>query len=340
MCHIPFNAININNVIHSKGMDRVGRADTHVHTEYSGFAKLGMLRFPESMTTPMSKVDHARKIGLDVLCITDHDETAGAFIAQDYAKQFDDIDVVVGEEVMTSDGEIIGLFLTEKIQPMLTVEETVDIIREQGGLTIAPHPFSFHVHGLNEKILDIDLDGFEVLNGGHPDKYSNSFAQTVMDKYPGRWAPISASDSHSKYTFGYSWTEFEGNTADDLRKAILNKTTIPKGRAAPVLSEVQWSMEVVMGGQKLMYRSLRGKLPDIEDHSLIHKINSISDLKKATGIIGGFMYLFPPVSFIATLASTTYLNRGSRRLRKDLKTRLDNIDSIIKRIDSNKPSKS
>ena len=315
-------------------MDRIGKADTHVHTEYSGFGTLGVLRFPESVTKPQSLVDLARKRGFDVICVTDHDETAGAFIAQKYAEQqYDDIDIIVGEEVMTSDGEIIGLFLTEKIQPGQTINETVDIIREQGGLTIAPHPFSFHVPGLKEKIFEIDLDGFEVLNGGHPDKYSNAFAQTVMDRYPGRWAPMSASDAHSKYTFGYTWTEFEGRTAEDLRKAILSKKTIPAGTTAPILSEVQWSMEVVMGGQKLMYRSLRGKLPNREDHSLIGKINSLSDLKKATGIIGGVMYLFPPVSFVATLASTTYLESGAKRMRRDFEQRLEEIDALIRNLD-------
>ncbi|MDR0309381.1 MAG: PHP domain-containing protein [Candidatus Methanoplasma sp.] len=314
-------------------MVRVGKADTHVHTEYSGFGKLGVLRFPESVSKPQSVVERSRKRGFDVVCITDHNETAGAFIAQEYAKKYDDVEVVIGEEVTTEDGEIIGLFLTEKIQPFLTIEETIDIIREQGGLTIAPHPFSLHVPGLKERIFDIDLDGFEVLNGGHPDRYSNAVAQMVMDRHPGKWAPLSASDAHSKYTFGYSWTEFEGNTAEDLRKTILNKRTVPRGRTAPVLGEVQWSMEVVLVGQKLMYRSLRGKLPDREDHLLIGKINSLTDLMKATGIIGGFMYLFPPVSFIATLASTTYLNRGARRMLRDMEQRLEEIDDIIKVID-------
>jgi len=314
-------------------MERLGKADTHLHTEYSGFSNLGVLHFPESVRRPQSLVDHARKMGYDVICVTDHDETAGGFIAQKYAEQFDDIDVIVGEEVMTADGEIIGLFLTEKIQPMQTIEETVDIIREMGGLTIAPHPFSFHVQGLKERIFDIDLDGFEVLNGGHPDKYSNAFAQRVMDRYPGRWAPISASDSHSKFTFGYTWTEFEGRSAEDLRKAILSKKTIPCGGTAPVLGEVQWSMEVVMGGQKLMWQSLRGKLENQEGHSLIGKINSITKLKKATGIVGGFMYLFPPVSFMATLATTTYLKRGARLMRRDMDQRLEKIDDIIATVD-------
>lgn len=310
-------------------MGSIGKADTHIHTEYSGFGTLGALRFPESVSRPKSVVDRARKRGYDVVCITDHDETAGAFVAQEYAKQFDDVEVVIGEEVMTSDGEIIGLFLNEKVQPGMTIEETIDVIRGQGGVTIAPHPFSFHVKGLKERVLDIDLDGLEVLNGGHPDKYSNAFAQAVLDRFSKRWAPIAASDAHSKFTFGYAWTEFAGNTAEDLRKAILNKTTVPKGRTTPVLGEVQWSLEVVIGGQKMMMKSLRGKLPDREDHLQTEMVNELSDLKKIAAMIGGFIYLFPPVSFIATIASTNYLRKGAKRMRQDLEQRMAEIDAIV-----------
>jgi hypothetical protein len=155
-----------------------------------------------------------------------------------------------------------------------------------------------------------------------------------MKKYPNRWAPIAASDAHSKYTFGYTWTEFEGRTAEDLRKAILQKKTVPKGTTAPVLGEVEWSMEVVMGGQKLMYNSLKGKLPDREDHRIIEMINSLSDLKKVAGIIGGLMYLFPPTSFIATLASTNYLKRGEKRMLADFDQRMEEIEELILNIDS------
>lgn len=310
-------------------MDRKGRADTHVHTAYSGFAALGILKFPESVTPPERQVDIAKKNGMDVVCITDHNEIAGAKIAHDYAKGIDGIEVIIGEEVATEDGEIIGLFLNEKIRSNLSIEETVDEIRSQGGLTIAPHPFSFHVQGLKERILDIDLDGFEVLNGGHPDKYSNAMAQAVMDRYPGRWAPISASDGHSRFTVGCAWTEFDGSSADDLRKAILRKSTVPMGVTTPVLGEVQWSMEVVMGGQKLMYDSLRGHLPLLDNNSLISKINSVSDLKKITGIVGGMFYLFPPISFAATLLSTTYLKKGARRMLKNIPERLAGMDEIM-----------
>ncbi len=314
----------------------MGRADTHLHTEYSGFQKLGAIKFPESVAQPERQVDRARDNGMDVVCITDHDETHGAFIAEKYAKQkYDDIEVVVGEEVTTRDGEIIGLFLNERVPDMLSVEETIDKIREQDGLVIAPHPFSYHVPGLKERILDIDIDGFEVINGGHPDNYTNMFARLVMDRYPGRWAETSGSDAHSKYTTGYNWTEFPGNTAEDFRKAILNKTTKACGQAAPVFGQVQWSVDVVIGGQKLMYRSLRGKLRNVPKDILIEKINSINDLKKATGIFAGFIYVVPPISMIATVLSTSFLKKGEKKMIPMIPERLELIDSIIKEVDAN-----
>ncbi len=313
----------------------MGRADTHLHTEFSGFQKLGALKFPEAVVTPEKQVDNARKNGMDVLCVTDHDEIQGALIAEKYSKGLDDIEVIVGEEVTSADGEIIGLFLNERIPEMLPVEETVDRIREQGGLVIAPHPFSFHVPGLKERILDLDIDGFEVINGGHPDDYSNMFARLVMDRYPGRWAETAGSDAHSIYTAGCCWTEFLGNTADDFRKAILNKTTKACGQAAPVFGQVQWSVDVVLGGQRMLYNSLKGRLLNVPHEHLKEKINSINDLKKATGIFAGFLYVIPPASFIATIASMSYLKKGAARMTRTIPERMELINSIIEEVDAN-----
>lgn len=310
-------------------MERMGKADTHVHTEYSGFNMLGILRFPESVETPAKQVDCARKQGVDVLCITDHNEVAGGFIAQKYAKQYDDIEVVVGDEVMTTEGEVIGLWLNEKLPLGLSSEEAVDRIHDQGGLAIAPHPFSVHVSGMQEKIFELPLEGFETINGGHPDPYSNSFAQAVMDRHPGRWAALSGSDAHSVFTSGYNWTEFPGRTADEFREAILHKQTVPCGVPAPVLGQVQWSIEVVMGGQKLMYKSLRGKLPANPDSHLITKINSITNLKKLVGLFGGIAYAFPPVTMLATLLSVNYLKRKAKAAGKVADQRLNDIDKLI-----------
>jgi len=314
----------------------MGKADTHLHTQYSGFSKLGVMKFPESVISPQMQVDQGRKNGMDVIAITDHDETRAAFIAQEYAKKFDDIEVIVGEEITTANGEIIGLFLNEKIPEGLPVGETVDIIRSQGGLVIAPHPFSYHVFGLKELILRLDIDGFETINGGHPDKYSNKFAKMVMDRYPGRWAELSGSDAHSLYTSGYNWTEFEGTTAEDFRKSVLNRTTVARGEPAPVLGQVQWSIEVALGGAKLMRKALFGKLEPVEDDHLIEKILSVNDLKKATGIIAAYAYTTPWMSGLATVLSTAWLNRGARKMDKGIPERLENIDRIIREYDASR----
>ena len=309
--------------------DVMGKADTHVHCNYSGFNRLGILKFPESVITAEEQVDDARRRGLNVLAITDHNDTAGAFIAQKYAKKFDDIEVIVGDEIMTDQGEVIGLWLTETPKKFMSPEETVDVIHEQGGIAIAPHPFSVHVDGMQEKIFDLPIEGFEVMNGGHPDRYSNWFAQRIMDAYPGRWAPMAGSDAHSLWTAGCCWTEFPGTTAEEFRQAILHKKTVPMGGPATVLGQVQWSMEVVKVGQELSRKALKGQLEPVPGNRLIEKILSNPDIKNALSIYGGYAYRFPYMPVLATLLSVTYLDIHARRARRDADRRFAAIEEKL-----------
>jgi len=97
--------------VFSGGSPSIGRADLHTHTYYSGFSKVGFIPYPESVTPPETMVDAAVKKGLDVLCITDHNEIEGALRAERYVRENGlEIEVVVGEEVSTADGEVLGLF--------------------------------------------------------------------------------------------------------------------------------------------------------------------------------------------------------------------------------------
>jgi len=131
-----------------------GHADIHTHTHYSGFNKTFFIPYPESVTPPERMVDAAVKKGLDVLCITDHDEIEGALRAQRYVREKElETEVVVGEEVTTADGPVLGLFLQERIPLELSVAETIDLIHGQGGLAVAPHPFSYLCPCLGKKIL-------------------------------------------------------------------------------------------------------------------------------------------------------------------------------------------
>jgi len=102
------------------------RVDCHLHTVASG----------DAVTTLDQLAERAARESLDVVFITDHNEISAAAAASDLG-----VRVIVGEEIRTPDGDIIGLFLTERVPYVLPVAEVVARIRSQGGLVYAPHPF-------------------------------------------------------------------------------------------------------------------------------------------------------------------------------------------------------
>ena len=132
--------------------------DLHMHTDHSG-----------DCATPVEVLlQTARDRGLGAIAITDHNEVSGALEARRIAAGMDDLKVIVAEEVKTAEqGEVIGLFLEEKIPKGLTMAETIAAIREQGGLVYVPHPFDrFHSVPDYEHLLDIveEIDILEVFN--------------------------------------------------------------------------------------------------------------------------------------------------------------------------------
>ena len=107
-----------------------GRADLHIHTCHSdGTASVRETLEYASMHT-----------GLDVIAITDHDTIDGAIEAAALAKLYR-VEVVVGEEITSREGHVLGLFLTSRVPPRLSALETVAAVHAQGGLAIAAHPF-------------------------------------------------------------------------------------------------------------------------------------------------------------------------------------------------------
>ncbi len=166
------------------------RADIHVHSKYSGLARLGFLRFPESVNEPRDIVKQANLAGLSLVCVADHNTIIGGLKAKEHEKDFPGIEVIVGEEVSTLDGEILGLFLQEEVPKGLSAIETIELIRAQDGLVISPHPFSKHVPALGLKVDLLNIDGLEVLNAGHVDGYANNKA--LQHASSGRWALLGA----------------------------------------------------------------------------------------------------------------------------------------------------
>ena len=131
------------------------RVDMHSHTMWSG----------DSTTTPDEIIEAVAASGIDVLCITDHNAIKGAVQLVDSLP----CRVVVGEELKTHAGEIIGLFLSEHLPFGLSPREAAAAIRAQGGVVYIPHPFDPMRKNLSEAALD-DLvgaglvDAIEVIN--------------------------------------------------------------------------------------------------------------------------------------------------------------------------------
>ncbi|MDW5562779.1 MAG: PHP-associated domain-containing protein [Methanomassiliicoccus sp.] len=284
----------------------MGKADTHVHTKYSGLHRMGVLRFPESVSDPKDVIEHARSAGMNVVCITDHNSIAGAKKARELGASIDGIEVVMGEEVSTADGEVIGLFLEEEIPAGLPIQDTIDRIRSQDGLVIAPHPFSLHCPCLGERINELDVDGIEVLNGGHIDNYANPRAEKAAQG--GKFARMGGSDSHYLKTIGITYTNFDGTTAEELRKAILNKRTSAGGRVMPLDKAIAWSVSVVLESDRLIVRSMFGldrELTDDPIHDLVHKMKLG---QKLGALVGSFVYFLPPVPYLVGIASKKVLH--------------------------------
>jgi predicted metal-dependent phosphoesterase TrpH len=162
--------------------------DLHMHTDHSG-----------DCATPVEVLlQTARDRGLGAIAITDHNEVSGALEARRIAAEMGDIEVIVAEEVKTAEqGEVIGLFLEEKIPKGLTMAETIAEIRRQGGLVYVPHPFDrFHSVPDYEHLIEIveEIDILEVFNPRVAVTAFNEEAERFAGKY--RIVPGAGSDSH------------------------------------------------------------------------------------------------------------------------------------------------
>jgi predicted metal-dependent phosphoesterase TrpH/glycosyltransferase involved in cell wall biosynthesis len=167
---------------------RTINVDLHMHTDHS----------PDCATPVEVLLATAKDRGLGAIAITDHNEVSGALEAREAAEALGGIEVIVAEEVKTAEqGEVIGLFIEERIERGMTMAETIAEIRRQGGLVYVPHPFD-RLHSVPdyEHLLDIveEIDILEVFNPRVALTAFNEEAERFAAKY--RIVPGAGSDSH------------------------------------------------------------------------------------------------------------------------------------------------
>jgi predicted metal-dependent phosphoesterase TrpH len=178
------------------------RVDMHSHTMWSG----------DCTTTPDELAQAVAETGLDVICITDHNTLKGA---RELAETLPNR-VVVGEEVRTGQGELIGLFLEERIPQGLGAVEVAERIRDQGGVVYVPHPFDPMRAALRPDALDelVGLglvDAIEVRNAKTSLEHLNEAAAEFASHHG--LAAGGGSDAHVPEAIGAAYVEmssFEG----------------------------------------------------------------------------------------------------------------------------------
>lgn len=140
---------------------------------------------------------------LDCIAITDHNEVRFAQMMQ---KKWGE-KIIIGEEITTADGEMIGLFLKQKIEPGFSAKETAKKIHDQGGFVYIPHPFETLRKGMQEEVLVTlidDIDIFEVFNGRGKWRGKTKEAHMFAQKY--NLVGAASSDAHGHRGIGKTFS--------------------------------------------------------------------------------------------------------------------------------------
>jgi predicted metal-dependent phosphoesterase TrpH len=195
------------------------KVDLHIHTCVS---KDGSLH-------PADVIRIAKQKGLDRICITDHNSLEGALAGHQLDPEF----VIVGEEIKTTQGEILAFFVREWVPPRLSPQETLERLKAQGAVISVSHPFDPHRSHWSEEVLQALaplLDAIEGLNARTVNPQYNERALAFAAAH--RLAVTAGSDAHTGLEIGAAYLEIPAfKTAEEFR-AGLGLATL-RGQVSP-----------------------------------------------------------------------------------------------------------
>ncbi|WKZ47697.1 MAG: PHP-associated domain-containing protein [Anaerolineales bacterium] len=184
----------------------------------------------DSLTRPRALVEACCRKGIDRVIVTDHNTIAGARAAQKLDPEL----VIVGEEILTTRGEILATYVTEEIPARLTPQETIRRLRDQGAFISVSHPFDKFREGgwAEDDLLEILplVDAIEVYNSRCWLPQFNREARLFAEKH--NVAGTVGSDAHAAFELGRSLLrldQFEG--PEEMRGVI--RSGIPQTRWSP-----------------------------------------------------------------------------------------------------------
>ncbi len=214
----------------------MGKADLHLHTRVSdGMASVEQL---------LEYVEH--RTDLDVIAVTDHEDADGGQRARELAaRRGYRFEVVVGAEITTRQGHLLALYVESAPKSFRSIEETLEAIHRQDGLAVVPHPMSWLTRSVSRRTLErlhefpeegITLDAIELANPSPAGRVTGRKAVA----FNRRWdlAETGSSDAHHLIHTATGWTSFAGDSASELRAAILAKATRGEMTRYPSLREV------------------------------------------------------------------------------------------------------
>ncbi|MGQ9572379.1 MAG: PHP-associated domain-containing protein [Dehalococcoidia bacterium] len=215
----------------------LGKADIHIHTAIGD----GMFDIDELLDYVEEKTD------LDVIAITDHDNINGAHAARElWAKSRYSFEVVAGVEVTAIEGHLLALYVEELPPPLRPVAEVLEDVHRQGGLCVIAHPLDWLTRSLNQRTIErimrmggdgVYFDGMEVRDGTLLTRRSVNRANKLnRERY--HLAEVGGSDAHFLAAVGSAYTLFPGATANDLRRAILDRQSTAASGHHPSFLEI------------------------------------------------------------------------------------------------------
>ncbi len=197
------------------------KVDLHSHTIYS----------KDCLTRPEEAIARARSLGLDKLAITEHNNLAGALRAKELAPDL----IIVGEEIMTTHGELIAYFVKEEVPRDLSPQETIRRLREQGAVIAIPHPLDSlrnSAMGMANVMEVIDqVDAIEVRNARCVRPQDNLAALALAQE---RGLLITAgSDAHIPFELGHCYVEMPAFEDDAESFVDALQSAKPMGKESP-----------------------------------------------------------------------------------------------------------